>query len=56
MQYRFDPKKDELLRARRGVSFSMVIEAIAEGVLADFGHPNQERYPKQRVLVVELEG
>ena len=35
----------------------MVIEAIAEkGILLDFSHPNQERYPNQKVLVVELNG
>ena len=35
----------------------MVIEAIAEkGVLLDFAHPNDQRYPNQRVLVVELNG
>jgi hypothetical protein len=35
----------------------MVIEAIAErGILFDFPHPNQERYPNQKVLVVELNG
>ena len=35
----------------------MVIEAIAEkGILLNFPHPNQERYPNQKVLVVELNG
>jgi len=35
----------------------MVIETIAEkGILLDFDHPNQTRYPGQRVLVIELEG
>jgi hypothetical protein len=35
----------------------MVIEAIAErGILLNFPHPNQERYPDQKVLVVELNG
>ena len=35
----------------------MVIEAIAEkGILLDFTHPNTEKYPNQRILVVEIEG
>jgi len=34
----------------------MVIEAIAEkGLLLNFDHPNQTKYPGQKVLVVELE-
>ena len=35
----------------------MVIEAIAEkGILLNFDHPDQNRYPNQKVLVVDLDG
>jgi hypothetical protein len=57
MEFAFKPEKNNRLRRERGVTFPMVIEAIAEkGVLLDFDHPNQTKYPNQRVLVVELEG
>lgn len=57
MEYTFDPEKNELLYTTRGVSFPMVIEAIAErGVLLNFPHPNPKHYPGQKVLVVELGG
>ena len=57
MEFAFDSTKNEVLRTKRGVTFPMVIEAIAEkGILLDFAHPNQEKYPNQRVLVVEMEG
>ena len=57
MEFAFDSKKNEMLMDKRGVTFQMVIEAIAErGILADFSNPNQDKYPGQRVLVVELEG
>jgi uncharacterized DUF497 family protein len=57
MEFAFDSNKNEVLIAKRGVTFPMVIEAIAEkGVLADFANPNQDKYPGQRVLVVQLEG
>jgi uncharacterized DUF497 family protein len=57
MEFEFDSKKNEVLRSKRGVTFPMVIEALAErGVLADFSHPHQDKYPGQRVMVVELEG
>ena len=57
MEFAFDSNKNEVLMAKRGVTFPMVIESIAEkGVLADFANPNQDKYPGQRVLVVELEG
>lgn len=57
MELAFDRKKNDLLRKKRGVTFPMVIEAISEkGILLNFDHPNQKRYPSQRVLVVELDG
>ena len=57
MEFAFDPVKNDLLRRTRGVTFPMVIEAIAEkGILLDFPHPNVAKYLNQRVLVVELEG
>jgi hypothetical protein len=44
-----------LLR-ERGVTFQAVIKAILDkGVLADFPHPNADRYPNQRILVVEID-
>jgi hypothetical protein len=57
MEFAFNAEKNELLRRKRGVSFPMVIEAIAEkGILLEFAHPNQTTYPGQRIIVVELEG
>lgn len=57
MEFDFDSRKNEVLRSKRGVTFPMVIEAIAEkGILLDFTHPNTEKYPNQRILVVEIEG
>jgi hypothetical protein len=57
MEFAFDPKKNDLLRRRRGVTFPMIIEAISEkGILLNFNHPNPAKYPNQRILVVDLEG
>jgi hypothetical protein len=57
MEFAFDSKKNDLLRRERGVTFPLIIEAIAEkGILLNFDHPNQTKYPGQKVLVVELEG
>jgi len=57
VDYAFDPEKDELLLRTRGVGFHDVIEAIAErGILLDFDHPDQSKYPGQKVLVVEIGG
>jgi hypothetical protein len=35
----------------------MVIASIADhGILLDFDHPNQQKYPKQKVLVGDIDG
>lgn len=50
---RWNPEKNEALRSERGVSFESIVVAIETGGLLDvLAHPNQAKYPKQRVLVV----
>lgn len=49
--------KNETLIVERGVSFEDIIVVIFEGnVLTSFDHPNQKKYPGQKVYVVELHG
>jgi uncharacterized DUF497 family protein len=48
--------KNELLKKKRGVSFEQVELAIASGDLLDrIRHPNQTKYPKQKVFLVRIE-
>ena len=57
MTFDFDNEKNEVLYRKRGVTFQMVIASIADkGILLDFDHPNQQKYPKQKILVVEIGG
>ena len=49
-------EKNRELVERRGVSFERVTSAIQRGGLVDvLEHPNQERYPGQRIYVVEID-
>ncbi len=51
--FRWCPEKNEALQADRGVSFESVVVAIETGGLLDIlAHPNPEKYPRQRILVV----
>lgn len=55
--FRWNPEKNETLKAGRGVSFESIVVAIESGGLLDIlAHPNQARYPRQRVLVVASDG
>lgn len=51
--FRWDPEKNERLKAARGISYEEIVLAIEEGGLMDvLVHPNQKRYSGQVVLVV----
>lgn len=55
--FRWSPDKNVSLRAERGLTFEAVVVAIEAGGLLDIlGHPNPAKYPRQRILVVELDG
>lgn len=51
--FRWSAEKNETLKSERGVSFERIVVAVeASGLLDVLAHPNQTRYPRQRVLVV----
>jgi len=53
----WNPEKNKLIQKERNVSFEDVVyHMMAGGILDTFEHPNQERYPGQRIHVVEIEG
>jgi len=55
--YAWDPEKNERLKRERGISFEDVVFHIKAGDEVDlFEHPNQLRYPGQRISVVLIEG
>jgi uncharacterized DUF497 family protein len=52
----WNPQKNALLKAQRGVSFEDVVFHIMAGDIIDtIDHPNQERYPGQQIHVVAIE-
>ncbi len=54
--YDFSSYKNEKLKKERGISFEEIVVAVIEGRLMDIiEHPNKEKYPNQRVLVVQIE-
>ena len=54
--FRWSPEKSEALKVARGVSFECIVVAVESGGLLDIlAHPNQSKYPRQRVLAVACE-
>jgi uncharacterized DUF497 family protein len=55
--FRWSLDKNELLKQERGVSFEEITVAIQAGRLLDVvAHQNPTKYPRQRILVVEVAG
>ena len=53
--YRWNKEKNERLKIERGVSFEQITMHVERGDLLDIvAHPNQEKYPNQQLLVVEI--
>lgn len=56
-QLSWSDEKNRQLSELRGLTFEDVAIAIKNGrILNDGPHPNTERFPHQRMLVVEIDG
>jgi hypothetical protein len=54
--FRWDNEKNEVLKSSRGVCFEQVVILMErEEVLETIEHPNQERYPGQKIAVVRID-
>ena len=55
MHFDWDIEKNQSLIEERGVCFEDVVVAINENALLDIiKHPNQDKYPSQKIYIVEL--
>ena len=55
--FAWNSEKNDLLKAERGITFEEIVLNIQLGNEGDiFEHPNQEKYPGQRISVVLIEG
>ncbi len=54
--FNWNPEKNQLLLRERGISFERIVFEIASGnELAVLDHPNQEKYPGQKISMVQVE-
>jgi uncharacterized DUF497 family protein len=54
--YNWNPDKNQLLLKDRGISFERIVFEIAGGnELAVLEHPNQEKYPGQKISMVQVD-
>jgi uncharacterized DUF497 family protein len=54
--FRWDNEKNEILKKNRGVSFEQVVVLMERAdVLDTIEHPIQERYPGQKIAVINID-
>jgi uncharacterized DUF497 family protein len=54
--FRWDNEKNEMLRKNRSVCFERVVVLMERGdVLDTIEHPNQDRYPGQKIAVIRID-
>lgn len=52
----WNPDKNEGLRTNRNITFEEIVFALAgDGLLDIIEHPNQAKYPDQRIFIVNVE-
>lgn len=52
----WNAEKNQILMSERGISFEDVLFALQSGrLLDDLVHPNKDKYPNQRMLVVNVD-
>jgi uncharacterized DUF497 family protein len=52
---RWNAEKNERLKQERGLSFEEVVYHIEQGDVLDIAeHPNQRKYPGQRIYVIRI--
>ncbi len=55
--FSWSPEKNQLLQGGRGISFEEIVFHIENGDVLDIlEHADPEKYPGQRILVVDVEG
>jgi hypothetical protein len=54
--FRWDNNKNELLKQKRDVCFEQIVLLMEKGeVLDTIEHPNQKKYPGQKIAVVMID-
>ncbi|HHI93226.1 MAG TPA: BrnT family toxin [Gammaproteobacteria bacterium] len=53
----WNPEKNQQLIVERGVSFEDIVFYLQQGALLDdIEHPNSDKYPSQRIFVIDIDG
>jgi len=55
--FRWNAEKNEILASERGITFEEIVQRIESGAkVIETDHPNKEKYPNQKILIIDVEG
>ncbi len=55
--FRWPAEKNEILARERGITFEEIVQRIESGAkVIETDHPNKEKYPNQKILIIDVEG
>jgi len=55
--FKWNSEKNEILAKERGITFEEIVQIIEAGAtVIETDHPNPEKYPNQKILIVDIEG
>jgi uncharacterized DUF497 family protein len=54
--FRWNAEKNAILFQKRGITFEEIVQRIEDGAkYLEMDHPNKDKYPNQKVLIVEID-
>lgn len=55
--FKWNAEKNKKLAEERGITFEEIVQSIASGAtIVETDHPNQSKYPNQKIIVVDVGG
>jgi len=55
--FRWNAEKNEILARERGITFEEIVQRIESGAkVIETDHPNKDKYPNQKILIIDVEG
>ena len=55
--FRWNVEINEILARERGITFEEIVQRIESGAkVIETDHPNKEKYPNQKILIIDVEG
>jgi len=55
--FKWNAEKNEILARQRGITFEEIVKRIELGAqIIETEHPNKQKYPNQKILIVEVGG